>query len=156
MGEIIDLLVVLSICVILPLSIIWLTFKRRAIAENQRKEIFLAMLEKNPNMDIKEFFKMMGRTGKTIKQGLLNKLQWGCVFTFIGIMLLVLYFIGSANARNDGYVTPDSIGIDAGILPVCGIFMAIGLAFLFTFFMGRRMLAKEIEAETANLTKTEE
>lgn len=154
MGEIIDLLVVLSICVILPLSIIWLTFKRRTIAENQRKEIFLAMLEKNPNMDIKEFFKMMGRTGKTIKQGLLNKLQWGCVFTFIGIMLLVLYFIG--RATDDGYVTPSSINIGPGILPVCGIFIAIGLAFLFTFFMGRKMLAKEIEAETANLTKTEE
>lgn len=151
MGEIVDLIVVLSICVILPLCIIWLTFKQKTTAENARKEMFLAMLEKNPNMDTKEFFKMIGRTDKTIKQSLLNKLLWGCVFSFIGIMLLVLYFI--ARATDDGYVTPDSIGIDAGILPVCGLFMAIGFANLFSFFMGKRMLAKEIEAESANLTQ---
>lgn len=154
MGEIVDLIAVLSICVILPLCIIWLTFKRKTTAENARKEMFLAMLEKNPNMDTKEFFKMIGRTDKTIKQSLLNKLLWGCVFSFIGIMLLVLYFIGSAS--DDGYVTPGSIGVNAGILPVSAIFMAIGLSFLFTFFVGKRMLAKEIEAETANLTQAEE
>lgn len=156
MENIIDSLIPLGISVILPICIIWMIYWHKTTMEKQRKEMFLAMLEKNPNMDAKSFFMMMGKTGKTIKQGLLNKLQWGCAFTFFGIMLLVLYFIGSANARNDGYVTPDSIGIDAGILPVCGIFMAIGLAFLFTFFVGKRMLAKEIEAETANLTKTEE
>lgn len=154
MENIIDSLIPLGMCVILPICIIWMIYWHKTTMEKQRKEMFLAMLEKNPNMDAKSFFKMMGKTGKTIKMRLLSQLQWGCTFTFIGIMLLVLYFIG--RATDDGYVTPSSINIGPGILPVCGIFMAIGLAFLFTFFVGKRMLAKEIEAETANLTKTEE
>lgn len=149
-----EIFVPLGICVFLPIFIIYLVYWHKITMEKQRKEMFLAMLDKNPNMDAKSFFKMMGKTGKTIKMRLLSQLQWGCTFTFIGIMLLVLYVIG--RATDDGYVTPNSIAIGPGILPVCGIFMAIGLAFLFTFFVGKRMLAKEIEAETSNLTKVEE
>jgi hypothetical protein len=75
-----------------------------------------------------------------LKEKLLSKQQWGCVTTLLGIGFMV---IGLCLDYKGGMVSDD--------LRMCyfagGILLAIGIAFLISYYVGKRMLAKEIEAE---------
>lgn len=76
----------------------------------------------------------------TLKEKLLKKLMWGSVISAIGIGFLsyALYmdFVGGMPTE------------DLGRSFFCGgITMLIGLAILLVFFISKRMLAKELEAE---------
>ena len=100
----------------------------------------LAALEKNPNIDLEELIQKITPKSATLKEKLLKKLMWGSVISAIGIGFLgyALYmdFVGGMSVE------------DMERSYFCGgITMLIGLAILLVFFISKRMLAKELEAE---------
>lgn len=81
---------------------------------------------------------------KLLKEKLLSRLLWGCITGFIGLGLL----IGSVFASYAGGWGSDEINF----MWITGaISLAIGIAFMITYYVGRKMLAKEMEAETRNM-----
>lgn len=113
-------------------------------SERNRKEIILAALEKNANIDVEELVRKMNAPGKLLKEKLLGKLTSGLVVSFIGIGLL-------ATAGFVGYVggsCPEDIYICGIAGAIC---LAVGMAFIISCFVGRKILAKEMEAEEQNL-----
>ena len=134
-----ETIVPIGICVILPIIIVWLIMRRKTNETNRRTEVLLAAIEKNPDMDMEDFIRKMNPKTKTTKERLMNRLLWGLVFIAIGTSLLlsVLY------QDYQGGAALDYFPIYSG----SGCLLLIGISFVAVFFISKRMLAKEIEAE---------
>jgi hypothetical protein len=107
---------------------------------NQRTQIVLAAIEKNPDMDIEELMKMISPKKKLLKEKLLGKLLWGSLCCLLG-----LGFIGFGAWL--GYVGGGGSDDPMASVIIGLILLAVGIAFLVNYGMGKNMLAKEIEAE---------
>ena len=143
-----DILVPISICCILPIVVVWLIVRRRMNETNQRTQIVLAAIEQNPEMDIEEIMKKISSKPKLLKEKLLTKLLWGCLTTLLGICL-----IGFGIYLNESHLG----GTDDPLTAVCfgAVSFVVGITFLFTYCTGKKMLAKEIEAEERSMTEQE-
>lgn len=142
--HIMNIIIVLGVAVIMPITIVFLSLRQKMGSEKNKKEIILAALEKNTGIDIEELVRKMNAPEKLLKEKLLEKLQRGLVFSLLGVGLIVaagcLGYIGGS--------TPGEIswtGIGGSVL------LAVGLAFIISYAVGRKLLAKEMEAEEKNL-----
>ena len=140
MEELVAILVPIACGCVLPIMVVWLAIRKSMNETNQRTQIVLAAIEKNPDMDIEELMKKISPKKKLLKEKLLTKLLWGSIITFLGVALIgfciVLDFIG---------------GVPIGALQqfslLGAVLSGIGIAFLVNYYVGKRMLAKEMEAE---------
>ena len=143
-SHITGIMIVLGTCVVLPISIAYILSKRKIEFEKNRKEIILAALEKNANIDIEELVRKMNAPSKLLKEKLLKKLQWGLVTAFLGVGAI-------ATAGCIGYAGGGS-PMDIYTLGFGGaVLLGVGIAFIISYVVGRKMLAKEMEAEEQNL-----
>lgn len=133
----IEILIPIGVVVVLPVAIVAIVFKSALASERNRKEIILAALEKNPNLDVEDLVKRMKKSEKLIKEKLLAKLQRGCLCCLMGVAFVLLYFFLSV--QNEYLIITGTALI------------AIGIAFLVSYFVGSRMLAQEMEAEQQNM-----
>ena len=138
MFWLVQLLVPIGVAVVLPITIVAIVFKSALASERNRKEIILAALEKNPNLNVEDLVKQMKKSEKLIKEKLLARLEHGCLCCLMGVAFVLLYFFLSV--QNEDL-----------IVVVGAALIAIGIAFLVSYFVGRRMLAKEMEAEQQNM-----
>ena len=146
MEHLVSILVPIACGCILPIVIIWLDVRRRINETNARKQIVLATIEKNPDMDIEELLKKIYSNGKLLKEKLLKKLLWGNLTTLLGIGLIGFgTYLGVTNL---GGTDDPMTAIGFGLMS-----LGVGIAFLINYFVGKRMLAKEIEAEEKRLTE---
>ena len=142
--DIVGLFIVLGTAVILPITIIFLELRGKMASERNRKEIILAALEKNADIDIEELVRKMNAPDKLLKEKLLKKLQWGLVTAFLGVGAIAtagcMGYVGGGHPK-DIY----TLGFGGAVL------LAVGIAFIISYIVGRKMLAKEMEAEERNL-----
>lgn len=133
----IEILIPIGVVVVLPVAIVAIVFKSALASERNRKEIILAALEKNPNLDVEGLVKRMKKSEKLIKEKLLARLERGCLCCLMGVAFVLLYFL---------------LSVQNEFLIIAGTaLIAIGIAFLVSYFVGRRMLAQEMEAEQQNM-----
>lgn len=133
----IEILIPIGVAVVLPVAIVAIVFKSALASDRNRKEIILAALEKNPNLDVEDLVKRMKKSNKLIKEKLLARLEHGCLCCLMGVAFVLLYFF---------------LSVQNEFLIITGAaLIAIGIAFLVSYFVGRRMLAKEMEAEQQNM-----
>lgn len=138
--RIIEDLVPIAICVVLPIAIVWMTTRARIKRDNLRKEIILAAMEKNSDIDIEEMMKKLNRPKKLLKEKLIMRLLCGSMFVGFGILTYVALAVYMCIFGQD---TNMFIGLSFVAVPS----LAVGIAFLINFFVGRNMLVKEMEAE---------
>ena len=133
----IEILIPIGVAVVLPVAIVAIVFKSALASDRNRKEIILAALEKTPNLDVEDLVKRMKKSNKLIKEKLLARLERGCLCCLMGVAFVLLYFF---------------LSVQNEFLIITGAaLIAIGIAFLISYFVGRRMLAKEMEAEQQNM-----
>ena len=130
---------------ILPIMIVWLNNRRRIIENNSRTQIVLTAMEKNPGMDIDEMLKKMAPKQKLLKEKMLAKLLWGCITLLFGVGLAIFDLCLSLG----GGMTSSNLAF-SGFMSA--IMIAVGIAFLINYFISKKMLAKEIEAEQNKLS----
>ena len=129
---------------ILPIVAYWLYVRESTNKTNQRTQIVLAAIEKNPDMDLEELMKKISPKKKLLKEKLLSKLQTGNITTFLGIVFLLC----ALYVDYMGGMSPE----DLRLLYLAGaILLGVGIAFLISYFVGKKMLAKEMEAEQTKL-----
>ena len=142
--DLIDMLPVILCGCVLPITFIWMETRRKMNETNARTQIVTAALEKNPDMDVEELLKKISPKKKLLKEKLLTKLLWGFITSLLGIGLIVLGI----------YMKSSGLGIDVDVqTALCFglILLAIGAAFIINYGVGRKMLAKEIEAEESKM-----
>ena len=128
----------------MPVLLCWVYYRNEMHTTSQRTEIVKEVIEKNPDLDVEALLQKMNPKQKLLKEKLLSRLLWGCITGFIGLGLL----IGSVFACYAGGWEGDEINF----MWITGaISLAIGIAFMITYYVGRKMLAKEMEAETRNM-----
>ena len=143
--EFINMLPIILCGCVLPIIFIWMETRRKMNETNARTQIVTAAIEKNPDMDVEEILKKVSRKPKLLKEKLLTKLLWGFITSLLGIGLIVLGI----------YMKSSGLGIDVDVqTALCFglILLAIGAAFIINYGVGRKMLAKEIEAEESKTT----
>lgn len=138
MFWLVQLLVPMGVAVVLPIAIVAIVFKSALASERNRKEIVLAVLEKNPDIDVEQLMKNLKKSEKLIKEKLLARLERGCLCCLMGVAFMLLYFFLGVQSEDL-------------IVVVGAALIAIGIAFLISYFVGRRMLAQEMEAEQQNM-----
>ena len=92
---------------------------------------------------LKNYLRILG-----LKEKLLSKLLWGCLTFLIGIGA-ICYGI---------YLRVNNLGgadDPMGMFCIGAVLIAIGIAFLINYHIGKNMLAKEMEAEENKLTTQE-
>lgn len=138
MFWLVQILVPIGVAVVLPIAIVAIVFRSALASDRNRKEIILAVLEKNPDIDVEDLVKRMKKSNKLIKEKLLARLERGCLCCLMGVAFMLLYFFLGVQSEDL-------------IVVVGAALIAIGIAFLVSYFVGRRMLAQEMEAEQQNM-----
>ena len=144
MSDFIDILPALACGCVLPIVVVWLAIRNEMNKTNQRTQIVLAAIEKNPDMDIEELIKKISPKKKLLKEKLLEKLLGACITTFLGVALLIAAFWMDCM----GGMEVDHLHL----LYIGGfVLLAVGIAFLINYHVGKKMLAKEMELEELQL-----
>lgn len=129
---------------ILPIVAYWLYVRESTNKTNQRTQIVLAAIEKNPDMDLEELMEKISPKKKLLKEKLLDKLLGGGIIAFVGFSIfasnLWLDYLGGAD--------PEMLFL---LYAIGGILFGIGLAFIINYLVGKKLLAKEMEAEQTKL-----
>ena len=135
---------------ILPIVWVLMNTRRKMNETNVRKQIVLAAIEKNKETDVEELLKKMAPMQKNtlLKEKLLAKLLWGWIIALVGIGLIWFRVCYSyTDEPNRGFLEFLTF-----LALIGSVLLAIGIAFLVNYFVGKKMLAKEIEAEEKKLT----
>ena len=128
-----------------PILIVWLNNRKKINETNQRTQIVLAAIEKNAETDVEDLLKKMAPQKKLLKEKLLNKLLWGGIISLLGLSCIV---IGLFLDYRGGTSTHE-LGLQYWL---GGSILAIGIAFLINYAVGKNLLAQEIEAEEKKMT----
>ena len=143
MEHLAEILVPIACGCVLPIVAILLGVRQKMNETNKRTEIILAAIEKNPDMDVEELVAKISPKKKLLKEKILSKLQVGIIATLLGIGLL--------GGELDLSIFKNSSS-PMGIVGL--ILLPVGIAFLISYYTGKKLLAKEMEAEE-QLLKTQ-
>ncbi len=124
-----DFLIPFFVCVVLPISIVLIVSLRKRNSDNKRAEILINAIESGRDINtnsLLESFKNKFRVYSP-KEVLYARLQRGCIFTLVGIALLIVYFAGV----NHDY-TAQMFLIIVGMIE-----LAIGIGYLIVYFVTR-------------------
>ena len=149
--EFINILPVILCGCVLPIIFIWMETRRKMNETNARTQIVTAALEKNPDMDVEELLKKISPKKKLLKEKLLSKLLWGCITSIVGIGLIGfgIFLINKISNNTQKIHMADDVET---VIAFGVILLAVGAAFIINYGVGRKMLAKEIEAEESKTT----
>ena len=144
LAGIITMFIPIACGCICPIMVIWLYIRKKMNDTNQRTQIVLAVIEKNPEIDIEELMSQI-MPKKLLKEKLLSKLLWGSIITLLGISIFIC-----------GLVLDYKGGLNPNVLILIyftgGILLAVGIIFFAHYHISKKMLAKEIEAEEKRIT----
>lgn len=144
-----DILVPIFVCVVLPVTIVWLVARTKQNETNRKAEIMLKAIESGAPIDMEQF--QTKKVSKSIKKDLLEKLNGACITTLMGAGFLIYAIVG--------YVNPAWVAdkMFTRLSPIAGcVMLAVGIALFISYFVGKKMLAKEIEAEENSLNAPKE
>ena len=145
-AEFFQALIPICICVVLPALIVWLIGRVKQNETNRKAEIMLKALDNGAKID-SDFFRAQSNS-KTIKERLLSRLTGACITGLLGVAFLAVAIY--AGCKLDWSSNDDVIIL---LYLLGGILLAVGLALLVVYFIGRKMLAKEIAAEEKQITE---
>ena len=139
------------VCVVLPIVIVWLVARTRQNEANRKAEIMLKAIEAGVPVDMSQFEPDKKKTAKSIKQELLDKLNGAIITGLMGIGFLVLGILRAIDPQ---------FGLNTFLnkwwLPAGGVLLAVGIGLFVSYCVGKKLLAKEIEAEENALNQPKE
>ena len=145
-----DILVPIFICVILPVAVVGIVMAARQHEVKRKTEVMLKAIEAGMPVDTSLLSTKKEKSPKTIKQDLLEKFTSGCILTFMGTGFLVMGVIpGCAPFIGNSF-------FNRWLFPAGCVLLAVGISMFISYFVGKKMLAKEIEAEEKALNQPKE
>lgn len=142
LGGIMGWTTVLSVLYLaIPVLIVWMIVRYFKNKTDKRAQIVQAIIEKNPDAgNVEELMRQIAPRQKSLKEKLLEKLLWGSVFVVLGICFLgyalFIDYKGGMEAKTLH-----------GTYLVAFVLLGVGIVLFLNYFISKKMLAKEIEAE---------
>ena len=128
-----EILVPIFVCVVLPVAIVFIVMNARKHEASRKAEVALKAIEAGVPID-PDFFKSEKKRQGT-KQKLLEQLTGACITSLMGAAFIVFYVMEKE----------EMLGFIGGVM------LAIGIGLFISYYVGRKMLAKEIETEEKEL-----
>lgn len=133
-----DALIPISICVFLPIAIVFLYYYPRINNDNKRTQIILKALETGNGIDADKLAETLSRqSGKepgSPRKTLWRRLLMGSIFTLCGIAAVVIELIYTGAPYN----MPWELGLM--FLIFGALSLAIGVSFLLVYFVTRKQV----------------
>ena len=127
--SIIKSLVPIACGVVLPIVMVWLSERNKQHETDKRSEIAMAIIEKNPDIDIQEFLNKLNPPKESYKEKMLKimhyEVLWGTICMIGGIATILVVVVLSILQDFDGAFIP--LGSVFGIVPLavgCGLLAA--------------------------------
>ena len=129
LGSLISDLIPMGLVVVFPILYVWLTERNKQHETDKRSEIAMAIIEKNPDIDIQEFLNKLNPPKESYKEKMLKimhyEVLWGTI-CFIGGIVTTSVIIAVSILQ--GFVEEFiPIGSIFGIAPLavgCGLLAA--------------------------------
>ncbi len=141
-----DFLLPVFICCVLPVCIVLIVFVYRNKALTKKTDILKLAIEKGAHVDPGSLMEALAATGhrrKSVRLQLLNRLTAGCVLFMVGVIAIISVLCIPAE---------DIIPVaKAFFVSIASVICAIGVGFLVSFFIGKKMLKKDVEIEEMSL-----
>ena len=129
LGSLISDLIPMGLVVALPILYVWLTQRNKQHETDKRSEIAMAIIEKNPDIDIQEFLNKLNPPKESYKEKMLKimhyEVLWGTICMIGGIATILVVVVLSILQDFDGAFIP--LGSIFGIVPLavgCGLLAA--------------------------------
>lgn len=125
----IDKLVPITLIGVLPIVVTWLSFRHKQHETDKRSEIIMAVIEKNPDVDVQEFLNKLNPPKKSYKEQLMTKMHWevlwGTICTIGGIVTIsVMITLGILQVFVEKFFLIVSIFGIAPLAVGCGLLAA--------------------------------
>lgn len=130
----VDILVPIFVCVVLPVAIVGIYYWSQVNAENKRAEILMKAIEANCGPDADKLAEALQKPRKTAREVLNLRLLRGCMFTFVGLGLCIVGIV-SACMGTEFASDPVTVPLVFG-----GASLAIGLSYLVVYFVTRKQV----------------
>lgn len=145
MNGVIDLfetLLPIFVMVVLPVMVVWLVTRARLKKNEQKMAVLVKAIENGVDID-PALLVSETEGGRNTKMKLVRKLTTGVICAIIGLAVLICTQLDAF----EGVAGIEMLYIIGGVL------IAVGTAYILAFFVGRKYLAPEIEAEEKKLQK---
>ncbi|QUB65862.1 hypothetical protein [Prevotella melaninogenica] len=129
LERIVESIVPIAIVVVLPIVIVWLYYRNKQLEATKRSEIVMAIIEKNPEVNVQEFLSKLNPPKKSYKEQLMTRMHWEMLWgtiCLIGgtITILAIIALSILLSFDKGYI---AIGSVFGVVPLavgCGLLVA--------------------------------
>lgn len=140
--ELFNTLLPIFVMVVLPVMVVWLVTRARLKKNEQKMAVLVKAIENGVDID-PTLLVSETEGGRNTKMKLVRKLTTGVICAIIGLAVLICTQLDAF----EGVAGIEMLYIIGGVL------IAVGAAYILAFFVGRKYLAPEIEAEEKKLQK---
>ena len=140
--ELFKTLLPIFVMVVLPVMVVWLVTRARLKKNEQKMAVLVKAIENGVDID-PALLVSETEGGRNTKMKLVRKLTTGVICAIIGLAVLICTQLDAF----EGVAGIEMLYIIGGVL------IAVGAAYILAFFVGRKYLAPEIEAEEKKLQK---
>jgi len=138
MNNLVQALIPISIVVVLPVLVVWLVMRARRHEVDKKTEILMKAIENGAELN-PDFFNVTQRP-KSVKDKLMGYLTAAMVTGVIGLITLLAQVVYYTTAN----LWADQSGFPLVFMCISGIILAVGIAFLIVYYVGKRTWAKEL------------
>ena len=132
----------IGVSVIMPIIVVWMNNRTSQNETNKRTELLLKSIEAGAKID-PEFLKPEVKE-KTLKEKMLGRLTGACIVSAVGIAMCIAILILSYMGYTESFIITN--------FTIFGcVAIAVGIGLFISYFVGKRMLAKELKAEEESL-----
>ena len=140
--ELFETLLPIFVMVVLPVMVVWLVTHARLKKNEQKMAVLMKAIENGVDID-PALLVSETEGGRNTKMKLVRNLTTGVICAIIGLAVLICTQLDAF----EGVAGIEMLYIIGGVL------IAVGAAYILAFFVGRKYLAPEIEAEEKKLQK---
>lgn len=130
----VEIMVPIFVCVVLPVAIVALISARRMNSDNKRAKVLIKAIESNCNIDADKLAEALQKPQKTPRQLLNDRLLRGCIFGIFGLALIVTGIV-SYCAGTPFFDEAVSVSLMFG-----GLSLAVGISYLIVYFVTRSQI----------------
>lgn len=132
-----DILVPIFVCVVLPVSIVLIVFLAAMNSDNKRAKILIKAIESGNGIDADRLAEALRKPQKSAHEILNLRLLRGCIFGFIGIVLII---VGLVNLFMGADFASDPVTIN---MMLGGVSLAIGASYTIVYFVTRKEVTEK-------------
>lgn len=125
-------LVPIFVCAVMPISVILIYYLSSMNSDNKRAQVLMKAIETNKEVDTDNLAQALAKPKKTAREVLNTRLLRGCIFTLIGLVLIITGCVLWASGTE---ITADPVAVS---LLFGGMTLAVGASYMIVYFVTRK------------------